>query len=125
MLKVFGFVTSFETKEEEECLLIHLWRMTSACYRLIYYTPHRSSRSCVGLVRWSGTLTPHPPPPQIQQELCRPGALERYTDSSSPPPQIQQELCRPGALERYTDSSSPPPTDPAGTVSARGAGAVH
>ena len=33
--KVFGLVTSFQTKEEEG-LLIHLRQTTSACYRLGY-----------------------------------------------------------------------------------------
>ena len=34
--KVVGLVMSFDAKEEEECLLIHLRRTTSVCYRLGY-----------------------------------------------------------------------------------------
>ena len=36
-VEVFGLVTFFEAKEEEEeCLLIHLRRTASVCYRLGY-----------------------------------------------------------------------------------------
>ena len=35
-IRMFGLVTSFEEKEGEKCLLIHLRRTNSACYRLGY-----------------------------------------------------------------------------------------